>query len=137
MIKAPLPMDIPPPDPTVQRQIKKRVVHSRTGVRKRSIEVVSGNACIRSKNVRSKIKLEDKMPKKATKAEVKKERAPQKVKAVIEAKGYPNGTLPKGKELHHVKPVAEGGKTTKENTRVVTKAKHKQIHQNRAKKGKI
>ena len=134
MSKAPLPMDIPPADPAVQRQIKKRIVHSYTDFSEKSIKV---NACIRSKNTRSKIKSEDKMPKKATKAEVKKERAPQKVKAVIEAKGYPKGTLPKGKELHHVKPVAEGGKTTPKNTRVVTEAKHKQIHKNRAKKGKI
>jgi len=39
--------------------------------------------------------------------------------------------------LHRVKPVAEGGKTTPKNTRIVTKAKHKQIHQNRAKRGKV
>ena len=74
---------------------------------------------------------------KATKAQVKKERSPKKVEKVIKVKGYPSGKLPKNKELHHVKPVAEGGKTTKKNTRVVTKAKHKKIHKNRAKKGKI
>ncbi len=72
-----------------------------------------------------------------SKTAVKKERNPKKVAKVIEQKGYAKGKLPKGKELHHVKPVAEGGKTTKKNTRVVTKAKHKQIHKNRAKKGKI
>ena len=74
---------------------------------------------------------------KATKAQVKKERSPQKVKKVIKAKGHPSGKLQKGKELHHVKPVAEGGKTTPKNTRVVSKAKHKKIHSNRRKRGKI
>ena len=72
-----------------------------------------------------------------TKSQVKKERSPEKVEKVIKAKGHPSGKLPKGKELHHVKPVAEGGKTTPKNTRVVTKTKHKQIHANRKKRGKI
>ena len=74
---------------------------------------------------------------KATKAQVKKERSPTKAKKVIKAKGHPSGKLPKGKELHHVKPVAEGGKTTTKNTRVVSKAKHKKIHSNRRKRGNI
>jgi hypothetical protein len=74
---------------------------------------------------------------KATKAQVKKERSPKKVENVIKAKGHPIGKLPKGKELHHVKPVAEGGKTTSKNTRVVSEAKHKKIHSNRRKRGKI
>jgi len=74
---------------------------------------------------------------KATKAQVKKERSPKKVEKVIKSKGHPSGKLPKGKELHHVKPVAEGGKTTPENTRVVSKAKHKKIHSNRRKRGEI
>ena len=74
---------------------------------------------------------------KPTKEQIKKERSPKKVKKVLKEKGYPDGKLPKGKELHHVKPVAEGGKTTKKNTRVVTKKKHIQIHKNRRKKGKI
>lgn len=72
-----------------------------------------------------------------SKAKIKKERDPKKVKKVIKQKGYKKGKLPKGKELHHVKPVAKGGKTTKKNTRVVTKKKHKTIHKNRRKKGKI
>jgi hypothetical protein len=71
-----------------------------------------------------------------SKSKIKKERSLKKVKKVIKQKGY-KGKLPKGKELHHVKPVAEGGKTTKKNTRVVTKKKHKTIHKNRRKKGKI
>lgn len=72
-----------------------------------------------------------------TKAQIKKQRDPKKVERVIKQKGYPSGKLPKGKVLHHVKPVATGGKTTKKNTRVITKAKHKQIHKNRSKRGKI
>ena len=67
----------------------------------------------------------------------KKERDPKKVRKVIKQKGYKSGKLPKGKVLHHVKPVAEGGKTTKKNTRVVSKTKHKKIHSNRRKRGKI
>lgn len=74
---------------------------------------------------------------KATKSQVKKERSPKKVEKVIKAKGHPSGKLPKGKELHHVKPVAEGGKTTPKNTKIISKAKHKQIHSNRRKRGKI
>jgi len=74
---------------------------------------------------------------KATKAQVKKERSPKKVEKVIKAKGNPSGKLPKDKELHHVKPVAEGGKTTSNNTRIISKTKHKQIHSNRRKRSKI
>lgn len=74
---------------------------------------------------------------KATNDQVKKERSPKKVEKVIKAKGHPSGKLPKGKELHHVKTVAEGGKTTTKNTRVVSEAAHKKIHSNRRKLGKI
>ena len=77
------------------------------------------------------------MPKKITKIQKQKERSPKKIKQVIKQKGIKSGKLPKGKELHHVKPVAKGGKTTKKNTRIVTKTKHKQIHKNRRKQGKI
>ena len=73
---------------------------------------------------------------KATKSQVKTERSRAKVAKVVKQKGHPSGKLPKGKELHHVKPVSEGGKTTTQNTRVVTKTKHKQIHKNRQKQGK-
>ncbi len=75
--------------------------------------------------------------KKPTKSQIKTERSRAKVARVIKKKGHPSGKLPKGKELHHVKPVAEGGKTTNKNTRIVTKKKHKQIHANRRKRGKI
>ena len=73
----------------------------------------------------------------ASKSAIKKERSPKKIQSVIKQKGYSKGKLPKGKELHHVKPVAKGGTTTKKNTRVVSTVKHKQIHKNRRKKGKI
>jgi len=45
--------------------------------------------------------------------------------------------VPKGKVIHHIKPVADGGKTTKKNIRVISAGKHKRIHKNRAKRGKI
>ncbi|MFH1540319.1 MAG: HNH endonuclease signature motif containing protein [Elusimicrobiota bacterium] len=72
-----------------------------------------------------------------TKAQIKKERDPEKVAKVIKQKGYPSGELPRGKVLHHIKPVAIGGKTTKKNARIITNTKHKQIHKNRAVRGKI
>ncbi|MBU1255474.1 hypothetical protein KKH35_01230, partial [Patescibacteria group bacterium] len=59
------------------------------------------------------------------------------VKKVIKQKGYKTGKLPKGKVLHHSKPVAEGGKTTKKNTCVIPKGKHKRIHKNRSEKGRV
>ena len=73
----------------------------------------------------------------ASKSHIKKERNPEKIKKVLKQKGYPDGKLPKGKELHHIKPVAEGGKTTKKNVRIVSKTKHKKIHANRKARGEI
>ena len=74
---------------------------------------------------------------KVSKTKIKKERSPKKVKKVLEKKGYKKGKAPKGKELHHIKAIAEGGKTTPKNTRVISKVKHKKIHKNRRKRGKI
>jgi len=74
---------------------------------------------------------------KATKAQIRKERSPEKIEKVLSQKGYPSGKVPKGKVLHHIKSVAEGGKTTPKNTRVIPKAKHEQIHANRRKRGGI
>ncbi len=71
-----------------------------------------------------------------SKSQIKKERRPAKLKRVLKAKGYKSGQLPKGKEAHHVKEVSKGGKTNKGNIIVVTKAKHKRIHNNRRKGGK-
>ena len=56
------------------------------------------------------------LKRKVSKAAVRKERDPKKVEKVIKEKGFKSGKLPKGKELHHIKPVAEGGKPTKKNT---------------------
>ena len=66
-----------------------------------------------------------------------KERSQTKLKRVLRAKGYPSGKAPKGKVAHHVKPVAEGGKTTNKNIRVIPKGKHRRIHANRRRQGKI
>ena len=77
------------------------------------------------------------MAKKPTKAQIKKERSPAKRKKVLEQKGYPEGKLPKGNELHHPKPVSKGGKTTPSETTVVPKEKHKKIHARRRKRGKV
>ncbi|MBA7509501.1 hypothetical protein ES705_01452 [subsurface metagenome] len=74
---------------------------------------------------------------KVTRAQIRKERSPEKTEKVLRQKGYSSGKLPKGKVLHHVKPVMEGGKTTPKNTRIISKAKHKQIHANRKKRGEI
>jgi len=37
---------------------------------------------------------------KPTKAQIKKERDPEKLKKVLEGKGYKDGKIPKGKEAH-------------------------------------
>lgn len=74
---------------------------------------------------------------KLSKKQIKKERNPLKIKKVLKQKGYNKGKLPKGKVLHHVKPIVEGGKTTSKGTRVVTKIKHMRIHKARRKIGKI
>jgi len=68
---------------------------------------------------------------KITKKQVSKERNPEKLKKVLKAKGYLSGKAPKGKEVHHKKPVAKGGKTAKKNITVIPKAKHKKIHKNK------
>jgi len=77
------------------------------------------------------------MPKRVTKAHIKRERDPEKIERVLKRKGYPGGELPRGRVLHHIVPVSEGGKTTPKNTRVITNTKHKQIHANRKKRGLV
>ena len=67
----------------------------------------------------------------------KRERSQAKLQRVLKQKGYSSGKAPKGKVSHHVKPVAEGGKTTKKNIRVIPKGKHQRIHANRKRQGKI
>lgn len=60
-----------------------------------------------------------------------------KIKKILEKRGYKRGKPPKGKEIHHVKPVAAGGKDTPKNIRVISARKHKIIHKRRRKRGKI
>ena len=77
------------------------------------------------------------MPKKPTKSQIKKERSPTKIEKVLIKKGYPSGKPPKGKVAHHVTPIVEGGKSTKKNIRVISEPKHKKIHAERRKRGKV
>ncbi len=67
----------------------------------------------------------------------KRERSQTKLQKVLEQKGYSNGKVPKGKVAHHVKLVAEDGKTTKKNIRIIPKEKHKKIHTNRKERSRI
>jgi len=73
----------------------------------------------------------------ASKAHIRRERNPEKVERLLKQKGYPGGELPRGRVLHHIIPVSEGGKTTRKNTRVITNTKHKQIHANRKERGEV
>ena len=61
----------------------------------------------------------------------------EKIKKILKKRGYKDGEPPRGQEVHHIVPLAEGGKDTSKNIRVVRKEKHKQIHKNRKKRGKI
>ena len=70
------------------------------------------------------------MPKKA-------KRNPAKIKKILKKRGYKGGKTPKGKEAHHVKPKAKGGKDTPSNIKVIPKGKHKRIHKNRKQRGLI
>jgi len=67
----------------------------------------------------------------------KAKRSQTKIKKILKKRGYKGGKAPKGKEAHHVKPKAKGGKETPKNIRVISKAKHKRIHKRRRKRGKI
>ena len=64
-------------------------------------------------------------------------RNPTKIKKILKARGYKSGKAPKGKVAHHIKPKVEGGKDTPKNIRVTAEGKHKRIHKNRRKIGKI
>ncbi|PIT88272.1 MAG: hypothetical protein COU29_03325 [Candidatus Magasanikbacteria bacterium CG10_big_fil_rev_8_21_14_0_10_36_32] len=59
----------------------------------------------------------------------------EKIKKILEKRGYPNGEVPRGHEVHHIKPLAKGGKDTPKNLVVIKVSKHKQIHKNRRKRG--
>lgn len=61
----------------------------------------------------------------------------EKITKILLKRGYKSGEPPRGYEVHHIKPVEEGGKDTPSNIRVIKRAKHQQIHTNRKKKGGI
>ena len=60
---------------------------------------------------------------------------PAKIKKILEDRGYKGGKPPKGYEAHHIKPLAEGGKDTPKNIRVIRATKHRRIHKNRRERG--
>ena len=61
----------------------------------------------------------------------------EKIQKILQKRGYPGGKAPRGCEVHHVKPVAEGGKDIPGNIRVIRATKHRQIHKNRNKRGDV
>ena len=67
----------------------------------------------------------------------KREADQEKIKRILEKRGYKDGKPPRGHEAHHIKPLAEGGKDTPKNIKVIKTSKHRQIHKNRQKRGKI
>lgn len=60
-----------------------------------------------------------------------------KIKKILVKRGYKEGKPPRGYEVHHIKPLEEGGRDTPKNIRVTKRTKHQQIHANRKKRGKI
>ena len=60
---------------------------------------------------------------------------PEKIRKILEKRGYKNGEAPRGYEVHHIKPLAEGGKDTPKNIRVIRTSKHREIHKNRKERG--
>ncbi|OGM89120.1 hypothetical protein A2108_01975 [Candidatus Wolfebacteria bacterium GWA1_42_9] len=65
----------------------------------------------------------------------KRQADPAKINKILKDRGYKNGEPPRGYEAHHIKSLAEGGKDTYRNIRVIKTAKHRQIHKNRRKRG--
>ena len=65
----------------------------------------------------------------------KRKADPKKIKKILKGRGYKNGEPPRGCEVHHIKPLAKGGKDTAKNIRVIKVAKHRQIHKNRKARG--
>ena len=55
----------------------------------------------------------------------------EKISKILSQRGYKDGTAPRGYEVHHIKPLEEGGKDTPKNIRVIKRSKHQQIHANR------
>jgi len=59
----------------------------------------------------------------------------EKIQKILLKRGYKNGEPPRGWEAHHIMPLAEGGKDTPKNIKVIPRWKHKQIHKNRKERG--
>jgi len=59
----------------------------------------------------------------------------EKIQKILEKRGYKDGEPPRGWQAHHVTPLAEGGKDTPKNIRVIPVWKHQQIHKNRKERG--
>lgn len=66
---------------------------------------------------------------------MKRKADPEKIKEILKDRGYKDGEVPKGKEVHHVKPLVRGGKDTPANLRVISKKTHQEIHKNRHERG--
>ena len=64
-------------------------------------------------------------------------RNPVKIRRILKQRGCKGGEAPRGKEVHHVKPVAKGGRDTPKNIRVVPSGKHRKIRRERRKRGGI
>jgi len=65
----------------------------------------------------------------------KRKADPEKIKKILKDRGYKDGKPPKGYEVHHIKPLKEGGKDTPKNIRVIKATKHRRIHKNRKERG--
>lgn len=59
----------------------------------------------------------------------------EKIQKILEKRGYEDGEPPRGWQVHHIVPLAEGGKDTPKNLRVIPRLKHQQIHKNRKERG--
>ena len=67
----------------------------------------------------------------------KRNRDPAKIRKILKKRGYKKGKSPKGKVVHHIKPLRKGGKDTPKNIRVIPKGKHKMIHKHRRARGEV
>ena len=61
----------------------------------------------------------------------------EKIRKILIKRGYKDGEVPRGYEVHHIKPRKLGGKETPKNIRVIKRVKHQVIHANRKLKGLI
>jgi len=59
----------------------------------------------------------------------------EKIRKILKERGYKGGEPPRGWEVHHIIPLAEDGKDTPKNIRVIPRKKHQQIHKRRKERG--